>query len=153
MFHRILIALDGSEDAHRGLHEAIDLARLGKAQLTVLSVCPKPVSLLIGGPVVPPIDIGALDDAIKEEHQRLLDDALSEVPDDVSVVRVLAQGSPAREILEQAEKGNHDLVVMGSRGRGGTSAMVLGSVSHQVLHRSPVPVLVTHDGAPHARAA
>lgn len=144
VFRNILIALDGSEDARTGLHEAIDLARSNKARLTLVSVCPRPSSLVVGGPVVAPIDVGALSDAIKKEHERLLEEAVAEIPDDVSVVSVLADGPAAPAILDQAEKGRHDLIVLGSRGLGDMSAMMLGSVSHKVLHRSKVPVLVVH---------
>jgi nucleotide-binding universal stress UspA family protein len=148
VFHRILVAMDGSADAARGLHEAIDLAKACNAQLTVISVSPRPSALLLGGPVVPAIDIGALEEAIRAEHEQLLDGAIAEVPHDVSVVRVLVQGLPARSILEQARKGDHDLIVMGSRGRGEVRSMLLGSVSHEVLHDSPVPVLVVHSSEP-----
>lgn len=144
MFHRILVAIDGSEHAKRALHEAIDLARCNNARLTVMTVAMKPSTLLVGGPIVPPLDFAGLDEAIEAEHHRLLDGAIDEVPQDISVERLLAHGSPARAILDQARGGRHDLIVLGSRGLGGVGAMVLGSVSHKVLHDSRVPVLVIH---------
>ncbi len=47
-------------------------------------------------------------------------------------------------LIRQIKEGHHDLVVMGSRGRGTVRAALLGSVSHYVLHHSPVPVLIVH---------
>ncbi|HEX3692983.1 MAG TPA: universal stress protein [Solirubrobacteraceae bacterium] len=144
MFHRILVAIDGSEHARRALREAIDLAAQNKAKLTVVSVYQRPSTLLVGGPVVPPIDMGALEEALRAEHEQLLEQALQLIPQDVSVVKVLAEGQAAPAILAQARKDECDLVVVGSRGRGEMASMLLGSVSHQILQRSGVPVLVVH---------
>lgn len=144
MFHRILVAIDGSEHAQRALSEAIDLAQLSNARLTVMTVHPKTSTLLVGGPVVPPVDMRSLDEALQREHEQLLESAIAQVPHDVSVVKVLAHGVPATAIVEQARKDGNDLIVLGSRGRGEVASMLLGSVSHQVLQRSTAPVLVVH---------
>jgi nucleotide-binding universal stress UspA family protein len=64
--------------------------------------------------------------------------------------------------MEQIKTGKHDLLVMGSRGRGAFSASVLGSVSHYALNHAGLPVLIIHaqedrvqaaDPAPQAAAA
>jgi nucleotide-binding universal stress UspA family protein len=143
VFHRILVAIDGSVHAQRALAEAIELAKLSNARLTVMTVHQTPSNLLVG-PIVPPVDMRGLDEALKHEHEQLLVEALDQVPQDVSVAKVLAHGTPANAIVEQAREDRNDLIVLGSRGRGEVASMLLGSVSHQVLQRTTVPVLVVH---------
>ncbi|HTL61582.1 MAG TPA: universal stress protein [Nitrospira sp.] len=51
-------------------------------------------------------------------------------------------GTPTESILEQAYAQRTDLILMGSRGRHGVLRLMLGSVSHAVLHSAPCPILV-----------
>ncbi|MGZ4188050.1 MAG: universal stress protein [Solirubrobacteraceae bacterium] len=60
----------------------------------------------------------------------------------VKASTVLLEGRVGQAIIERIRAAGHDLVTMGSRGRGELRSMVLGSVSHEVLHESPVPVLI-----------
>jgi nucleotide-binding universal stress UspA family protein len=53
-------------------------------------------------------------------------------------------GRPAEEIVNEVGSGEHDLVVIGSRGRGEVKSFFLGSVSLQVSQASPVPILIGH---------
>ncbi len=57
---------------------------------------------------------------------------------------VAVRGTPATIILQQATTLRSDLILMGTRNRQGITRLVLGSVSHEVLHKMPCPVLVFH---------
>jgi nucleotide-binding universal stress UspA family protein len=142
MFHNILVALDGSPDSDRALMQAIDLADSEHARLTIFSAIVAPAAVAyvgVSGAVVADL----LRDA-EAETDGILRKAVQRVPDQVSV-STLRSSEPVRSaLLEQIKTGRHDLVVMGSRGRGAVRSVLLGSVSHHVLHHSPVPVLIVH---------
>jgi nucleotide-binding universal stress UspA family protein len=78
------------------------------------------------------------------EAEAILRRARERVPDGVSVTTVLSEQPIRAALIRQIADGHHDLVVMGSRGRGAVRAALLGSVSHYVLHHSPIPVLIVH---------
>ena len=141
MFHRLLVAFDGSTHAQAALAAAIELAQTSHGRLTVMAVAPES-TLWWGVASEVPSDLGALDRSNEREFQTMLDRAVEAIPPDVPVTKLLTGGTIAGAIL--AEAANHDLIVMGSRGRGELRSLLLGSVSHEVLHSSPVPVLVVH---------
>lgn len=146
MFHNILVAVDGSEHAERALTEAIDLAHASNARLTIITAVAEPrtgamIALASGA-------AAALGPAMMEDAKKVLRAAADRVPEDISVTTILTEQPIRQAILKRIEEGRHDVVVMGSRGRGTVRSAVLGSVSHHILHHSPVPVLIVHADAP-----
>ena len=139
MFLNILVAFDGSPDADEALSQAIDLAQSEHARLTVLTaVAGLPPVAYYGSAVALALE-GAEDEAAE-----ILGRARDRVPDDLKVATVLVNQPVSGAIVRQITEGDHDLVVMGSRGRGAVASALLGSVSRAVLDHSPVPVLIVH---------
>lgn len=144
MFHNILVAIDGSDHARRALAEAADLAVAMNARLTLIASIPDPSPWVASGAYAAPTLLDSLGEAAEREYDSLLLGAVESLPEGLPAERVLTHGAPGPKIVERVAAGRHDLVVMGSRGRGGLRSLMLGSVSHHVLHASPVPVLVVH---------
>jgi nucleotide-binding universal stress UspA family protein len=145
MFRRILVAIDGSEHARQALVEAIDLARTTHAALTVMTVVPKVNPWAHGGGYYVPVNLDDLQRQAERNYERTLGAAIAAwVPGDMPVTAIVRRGAIAPSIVEQAIAGDHDLIVVGSRGRGELRSLLLGSVSHDVLLSSPVAVLVVH---------
>jgi nucleotide-binding universal stress UspA family protein len=152
MFRRLLVALDGSSHARAALAQAIELAQHANATMTVVTVVPDTGNWVSAGYDMPVnADLLRRENEIAYEH--VLDAALDAVPDDVPFTRVLKSGDPGPAIVSEAHVGNHDLIVMGSRGQGELRSLLLGSVSHHVLHASPVSVLVVHAAGARASPA
>src|SRR5262245_19901429 len=138
---RIVVGIDGSESSKAALEWAVAEARMRGAQLTVVLAWEFPtVTLTSYGdanlPVMSKVDTEKQAEIVA--HAMLSDvmgDSL-EPPVDL----VVRNGHPAPVLLEQAK--GADLVVVGSRGRGGVRGAVLGSVSTKVVHHAECPVLV-----------
>ncbi|HEX3911318.1 MAG TPA: universal stress protein [Solirubrobacteraceae bacterium] len=142
MFHNILVAVDGSPDSEQALTQAIDLAESEHARLTLFSAVPTPPAVTYNG--MAGDVVAKLMQETQQETESILREGIERVPDGVSVTSVLSGEAVRNALIAQIEKGGHDLVVMGSRGRGALRSALLGSVSHYVLHHSPAPVLIVH---------
>ena len=136
---QILLPLQGAGDADAAIRFLNVSPFRNPAELVLLTVLP---------PTRPPWPVGNA--ATEELEHRALQSAQDFIDDVISRVEALGYqakgravlGSPSATILEQADKLQPDLLLMGSRGRTGMARFVLGSVSHAVLHQARYPVLV-----------
>lgn len=140
MFRDVLIALDDSETARRAFDTAAELADALNARLTVISVVPEVASAAYQSHV----DVQSLRGEIERETDRLIRDAVDSLPQGLPITTVLKHGNAGERIVEQVEAGRHDLVVMGSRGRGRLATNLFGSVAAHVHYHSHVAMLVIH---------
>jgi nucleotide-binding universal stress UspA family protein len=140
MFRDILVAIDGSETSTRALAEAAGLAQALNARLTLIAVSPD----VPGYAYRSGVDVSALEREAETETDRILREAVDSLPDGLPVTTVLKHGSPGERIVEQIEAGGHDLLAMGSRGRGRLTSNLFGSVGAYVHFHSRVAMLVIH---------
>jgi nucleotide-binding universal stress UspA family protein len=125
--------------------EAIALARSTNARITLLTVVREPIEWTAVGDFDLVTERAEHLRELQASAQEALAAALADVPPDVSVTTLLKRGSPGPTIVDVAATGGHDLIVMGSRGRGELRSLLFGSVCHHVLHCSEVPVLVVRE--------
>jgi nucleotide-binding universal stress UspA family protein len=132
MFHRIVLAIDGSEPSNR----AVALTEtLGGDEVVVLHVHETAVGYGGAAELESAREAGELVDGTV---RRLKEAGVDARGDLVQAV----YGRAARIVLETADHEGADLIVMGSRGLSDLAGLVLGSVTHKVLHLARCPVLV-----------
>jgi nucleotide-binding universal stress UspA family protein len=138
---RILVAVDGSDSAHKAARMASDIAQRFGAKLTLCHVVPK---LLL-----PPDVYGLTIAEVEKEHrtyaERLLEGEVGKLGElGVEVSTLVLYGSPAEAIAEAGAADDVGLIAVGSRGHGAVARVFLGSVSDRLVHISSKPVLVVH---------
>lgn len=141
---KILVPVDYSENSRVALAFAVDLARKNGAELDIVHVWDRPA--YVSDAVVvhqPGGSTRSLVEMIRENANRDMDEFVqgSKLPSDVGFERRLLGGNPAARILEELERGGHDLAVMGTHGRTGLKHLLLGSVAEKLVRLSPVPVV------------
>lgn len=138
----IAVAYDGSDTARTALAWAASVADARDAPLRVIAVWERP-----GQPAKARLDLAGLPVDDRAEI-RLAESVASVVGGDAArsmdLRAVEADGSVADHLIAESE--GTDLMVTGSRGRGGFRGLLLGSVSQRLLENSPVPVAVIRPG-------
>jgi 3-phenylpropionate/trans-cinnamate dioxygenase ferredoxin reductase subunit len=117
-YKKLLAGTDGSPTASEAARKAFELAMLLRSAVTLVYV---------GDPIV-----GAI----------TLEDTAKGRPEGVKVEPLVAQGEPADVLIQVAEAGDVDLIVVGNKGMSGARRFLLGSVPNQVAHYAPTDVLI-----------
>ncbi|WP_436900611.1 universal stress protein [Halovenus halobia] len=136
MFDTVVIATDGSESAARSVETAVDFARRFEAEVHALYV----------------IDTDEIENSPAEIREDLAtaiksagDDALAFAEDEaggaIELVTAVREGDPHTEITTYADAVDADVIAMGTRGRDGDHAFLLGSVAEAVVRSASQPVL------------
>jgi nucleotide-binding universal stress UspA family protein len=137
----IIVGIDGSGHSRRALEWAVSEAAVRQVPLTVITVHQVASSAWTGSGIMYAQDEELATQARKsaqEETDHVLGQAGDKRPSQVTVKAV--SGLPAEQLLAAAE--DADMLVIGSRGSGGFSRLLLGSVSSQVTHHATCPVVI-----------
>ena len=147
----IVVGVDDSPGAEQAFEFALEEARLRKGRLRVVCAWLIPLPVMAPGPVLGgiPIEYGpALEDQARRAEsaaEQVIERLLERYPaEGVEIERRAVESQPVTALLEAAA--GADMLVVGSRGRGGFKGLVLGSVSQQCAHHSPCPVVIVRYG-------
>ena len=135
----IVVGVDGSEGSIRALRFALEEARVRDVELRVVHAWHIPPAIYGSGWVPTGVDLDEYRKLAEASLARSLADAGADDAG-LAVTPVLREGEPVDVLC--AEAAHADLLVVGSRGLGGFRGLLLGSVSQQVVHHSPCPVVV-----------
>jgi len=140
----IIVGVDGSHGAHRALDWAMNQAAAKHAHLTVVTVHEVPVSGWTGNPIILGADVPELEKT-RQAAQEMVAKAAAQLGETrpASVTVHAVNGFPAEELINASR--DADLVVVGARGAGGFTRLLMGSISNQVVHHSHCPVVVVPD--------
>ncbi len=132
---RIVVGIDGSPSSIAALRQAVELARVLPAEIEAVSVWQ---------PYYGTVDLPLPLDELRQSAEAALVEALAAVDTEgLQMIELVEEGDPATVLLRLAERA--DMLVVGTRGRGGFTGLLLGSVSQRCTHHAPCPVLVTPD--------
>ena len=142
---RIVVGVDGSASSRAALAWAVRQAALTGATVDAVHAWQVPVSYGYGYAMILPVP------DLEKIAGKVLDKAVAEVADlapGVEIRTMIVEGNPARALLDAAK--DADLLVVGSRGHGGFTEALLGSVSQHCVHHADCPVVVIRGPRPEA---
>ena len=136
-FKKILVPIDESEHAKNAFRYALGLAHTQGAHLALLHCYPR-IPMLIGGAARTEL----VGEYVKQTETLLAPFVAKLHAISVEPVLIIKEGRPDEVILEEAEHGGYDLIVIGAHGGTDLGGVLLGSTTHRVLAAASCPVLV-----------
>jgi nucleotide-binding universal stress UspA family protein len=139
----IVVGVDSSEGAKAALRFALDEATLRRATVRVVHAWQFGYIGASGIQGSAPVAGADLSDLRRRAEELALDAVLHEVgpaANGVVVERRVVEGAPATVLVDESH--HADLLVVGSRGHGGFTGLLLGSVSQQCAHHAECPVVI-----------
>ena len=137
---KVLLAVDGSANSNFAIEEVARRPWPAETEVRVITTVETPAIMGIEPWAATPAYFEQLDSSVKDNARNVLDAAIKKLSDSVKQALKISgdvlDGSPAQKIVEEAEKWNADLIVMGSRGLGAWNRLLLGSVSSGVVHHA-----------------
>jgi nucleotide-binding universal stress UspA family protein len=143
VFTRIVVGTDGSETAAEAVRQAVDLAKLAGATLSIVSAfSPVPARKVKTQQLDAPVDV-QYEIGPREDVNLVLDAAAADArKEGIEVQTHPVEGDPAEAILNVAEETKADLIVVGNKGMTGARRFVLGSVPNNISHHAPCSVII-----------
>jgi nucleotide-binding universal stress UspA family protein len=143
VFTRIVVGTDGSDTAAEAVRQALDLAKLAGASLSIVSAfAPLPERKVKDQQRDAPADV-QYEIGPREDVNLVLDAAAAEArKEGVEVTTHAVEGDPAEGILATAEETKADLIVVGNKGMTGARRFLLGSVPNNISHHAPCSVII-----------
>jgi nucleotide-binding universal stress UspA family protein len=143
VFTRIVVGTDGSETAGEAIRQAVDLAKLAGATLSIVSAyAPIPERKVKDQQREAPADV-QYEIGPREDVNLVLDAAAADArKESIEVQTHPVEGDPAEAILNVAEETKADLIVVGNKGMTGARRFLLGSVPNNISHHAPCSVMV-----------
>ena len=162
MFERILVPLDGSRFSVRALRYGIEVAKHFKAEVILMRVVPPATLTVAAGPpevVGSPVTTQITAESAELQNRsnlvranRYLRRKIRELSSEgIKSSCYVAIGPPSESIMDRCRRGDVDLVVMATHGRGGLKRAFVGSVTDEVIRSSGVPVLVIRPGGKNSK--
>jgi nucleotide-binding universal stress UspA family protein len=137
---KVLVATDGSERSMKAVRRALELAENEGADVTMITVAPSFSALVYDADELP----AGVQEALDSEAMKSIDKAKALFAEKgVKVVTMLKKGrTPANVILEVAEEGKFDLILMGSTGKTALEKYLIGTTASKVVANAPCSVAV-----------